>query len=95
MVVSFAVAACSKSPVDTAIDAANTLANRLMAPLVQKDASMQARKLIDKLEDRPECEVYKQRLRDVGKASPYEGATQLAISHAWQDAGAAGCEKPK
>jgi len=88
------LAACSKSPVDSALDAANALATRLMAPLVQKDASMQARKLIDKIGDRPECEVYKQRLREVGKASPYEATTQRALQSAYEDAGKAGCGKP-
>ena len=88
------LAACSKSPVDSALDAANALATRLMAPLAQKDASMQARKLIEKIENRPECEVYKQRLRDVGKASPYEAMTQRDLQNAYQDAYKAGCGKP-
>jgi hypothetical protein len=92
--VAFVRAGCPKSPADSAIDAANTLATRLMAPLVQKDASMQARKLIDKLADRPECEVYKQRLREVGNASPYAATTQLALQNAYQDADRAGCGKP-
>jgi PBP1b-binding outer membrane lipoprotein LpoB len=90
----FVLAGCSKSPVDSAIDAANTLATRLMAPLMQKDASMQARKLIDKIENRPECEVYKQRLREAGKASPYAATTQRALVVAYRDAHKAGCEKP-
>jgi hypothetical protein len=90
----FILAACSKSPVDSGIDAANAAATRLLAPLVQKDASMQARKLIDKLEDRPECEVYKQRLREAGNASPYAATTQRALVTAYQDADKAGCGKP-
>jgi hypothetical protein len=77
------------------VDAANTLSTHLMEPLAQKDASIQAQKLIDRLEDRPGCEVYKQRLRDAGQGSPAAGTTQLSIIHAWQDAAAAGCEKPK
>jgi hypothetical protein len=93
MAFAFALLACSKSPLDSAIDAANKLATRLVAPLVQKDASMQARKLIDKIEDRPECEVYKQRLREVGKASPYEAMTQRDLQSAYQDAYKAGCGK--
>src|ERR1700685_270015 len=94
IVLAFIVGACSKSPVDSGIGAANSLATRLLAPLVQKDASMQAGKLIDKVEDRPECEVYKQRLREVGKASPYEATTQRDLLTAYQDAGKAGCVKP-
>jgi hypothetical protein len=86
--------ACSKSPVDSAMGAANSLATRLVAPLMQKDASMQAGKLIDKIEDRPECEVYKQRLREVGKASPYNATTQRDLQSAYQDAYKAGCGKP-
>jgi hypothetical protein len=89
------LAACSKSPVDSTIEAANRLATRLLAPLVQKDASMQARKLIDRIEDRPECEVYKQRLREAGKASPYAATTQRELVTAYQDAGKAGCGKPE
>lgn len=92
--VAFVRAGCSKSPADSAIDAANSLATRLIAPLLQKDASMKARKLIDKLADRPECEVYKQRLRQVGKASPYAATTHLALQNAYQDADRAARGKP-
>jgi hypothetical protein len=93
MAFALGLVACSKSGMDSAIDAANKLATRLVAPLVQKDASMQAGKLIDKLQDRPECEVYKLRLRQVGKSSPYEAITQRDLQTAYQEAYKASCGK--
>ncbi len=83
--------ACSKSPGE-AIYAATTAATRpLMQNLVEKDASHEVDGLIALVANKPECEVYKQSLREAGKGSPYEGSTQLKISHARQDACKAGC----
>jgi hypothetical protein len=88
------LAACSKSPTDAAVDGANAAAKKLMAPLVQKDASRQVEGLIRTIDDRPACQGYIQRLRDAGRGSPYEGATQMMIVHTYDAAGKAGCVKP-
>ena len=40
------LAGCSKSPIETAVDAGNAVSTKLMAPLVQKDASRQVEGLI-------------------------------------------------
>jgi hypothetical protein len=64
-----------------------------MQPLVQKDASNQAKRLSELLSDKPECKVFKQRMMDAGKNSPYEGTTQWQLVHAQHDACAAGCCK--
>jgi hypothetical protein len=87
------LAACSKSPVDAAVDGANAAATKLMTPLVQKDASRQVEGLIRTIADRPACQDYIQRLRDAGRGSPYEGATQMVIVHTYDAAGRVGCVK--
>jgi hypothetical protein len=88
------LAGCSKSPMDATVDGANAAATRLMAPLVQKDASHQVEGLIRTIEDRPVCRGYIERLRDAGRGSPYEGATEMMIVHTYDAAGKAGCVKP-
>jgi len=45
------------------------------------------------MDDRPACQGYIQRLRDAGRGSPYEGATEMAIVHTYDAAGKAGCVK--
>lgn len=87
------LAACSKSPIDSTVDAANAAAQKFMAPLVQKDASRQVERLIRTIDQRPECLRYIQSLREAGHETPYEGATQWAIAHTYDAAGKAGCVK--
>ena len=85
------LAACSKSPGE-ALYAATTAATRpLMQNLVEKDASHEVDGLIALIANKPQCEAYKQALREAGKGSPYEGSTQLKISHARQDACKSDC----
>jgi hypothetical protein len=89
-----ALAGCSKSPTAVVVGASDNVGQRLMQPLVQKDASAQAKRLTELvLSDKPECEVFKERMREAGMGSPYEGATQWKLVHAQQDACAAGCCK--
>ena len=64
-----------------------------MSGLVQKDASRQVEGLIRNLENRPECDTYKERLREAGHGSPYEGATESVIVRTYDAAGKAGCVK--
>lgn len=85
--------ACSKSPVDATVDVVNATTKKLMAPLVEKDASRQVEGLVRTIDDRPDCQDYVQRLRNAGHGSPYEGATELAIAHTYDAAGRAGCVK--
>jgi hypothetical protein len=87
------LAACSKSPVDSTVETANTAAQKLMAPLVEKDASRQVEGLIRTIDQRPECARYIQSLREAGHGAPAEGATQWAIVHTYDAAGKAGCVK--
>jgi hypothetical protein len=93
MLIAVALAACSKSPTAIVVDATETAGQHIMQPLVQKDASVQAKRMTELLSDKPACEVYKERMREAGKGSPYEGATQWQLVHAQQDACAAGCCK--
>lgn len=88
-----ALAACGKSPSAVVADAANRAAQQLVQPLVQKNASNQAEQMVELLSDKPACDVFKQRLLEAGKGSPYEGATQWKLAHTQQDACAAGCCK--
>ena len=86
-----------KLPFTLAILVLGGTAQHVLAPLplpvVQKDASRQAQKLIDMLADRPECELFKLRGREAGKGSPTSGATEYAMTHAFDDAGKAACGK--
>lgn len=88
------LAGCSKSPVDSAIKAANALSLHIMSNLVEKNASHQTEGLIRNLQQRPDCRQYIDALREAGRGSPYEGATEYRIGHVYQDAQHAGCEKP-
>jgi hypothetical protein len=87
------LAACSKSPMDATLNSANAAATKLMAPLVQKDASRQVEGLIRTIDGRSACRGYIERLRDAGRSSPYEGATEMMIAHTYDAAGKAGCVK--
>jgi hypothetical protein len=88
------LASCSKSPVDSTIEAANGVSRHLMSNLVEKDASHQTEGLIRNLQQRPDCQRYIKALREAGRGSPYEGATEYRIVHVYRDAQRAGCEKP-
>lgn len=88
------LASCSKSPIDTAVSAANSLGTKIMAPVMQKDASHQTEGLIRTLDNRPECQVYIERLREAGHGSPYDGGTEYVVVHTYDSAGKAGCVKP-
>jgi hypothetical protein len=88
-----ALASWSRSPPETVGAATETVGQHLMQPLVQEDASIQARRMTELLSDKPACEAFKERIREAGKGSSYEGATQWKLVHAQQDACAAGCCK--
>lgn len=45
------------------------------------------------IDDRPACRDFIERLRDAGRGSPYEGATEMTIAHTYDAAGKAGCVK--
>lgn len=87
------LAACSKSPFTAVVDATEAAGQRIMQPLLHKDASIQAKRMTELLSHKPECEVFKERMTEAGQGSPYEGATQWKLVHAQQDACAAGCCK--
>jgi hypothetical protein len=93
IVTAMALASCSRSPSEAVETAAEAAGHRLMQPLLQKDASVQAGRMAGLLSDKPECEVFKKRMVDAGKHSPYEGTTQWELVHAHKDACAAGCCK--
>jgi hypothetical protein len=65
-----------------------------MQPLIQKNASTQVEQMAELLSDKPACNVFKQRLLEAGKGSPYEVSTQWKLAHTQQDACAAGCRLP-
>ncbi len=87
------LAGCAKSPVQSAVEAANAVSLHLMSNLVEKDASHQTEELIRNLRQRPDCQQYIDALRDSGHGSPYAGATEYRITHVYQHAQRAGCEK--
>lgn len=88
------LSSCSKSPTDTTIDAANAAGHKLLDPLVMKDASAQAERMVAYLSDKLECETYRARMREAGRGSPYEATTQRGFVQTQQDACKAGCCKP-
>ena len=87
------LAGCSKSPVQSAVEAANAVSLHLMSNLVEKDASHQTEGLIRNLQQRPDCQQYIDALREAGHGSPYAGDTEYRITHVYQAAQRAGCEK--
>ena len=89
------LSSCSRSPTDVAVDAVNAFGRKVTAPLVQKHASAQAERMVGFLADNPECEIYKARMREAGRASPYEATTQRGFVQTEQDACKAGCCKPR
>src|SRR5665213_3225759 len=90
----YLLAACSKSPVDATVGFANAVSTKLMGNLVQKDASHQVEGLIRNLDNRADCGVYIDRLREAGHGSPTAGATEWTIGHTYDDARKAGCVRP-
>ncbi len=94
VVISLSMIGCSKSPVQSASDTVQSAAGSVLAPLNPNDASKQAENMIRLIEDRPECDMFKQRLREAGKGPPAAGTTQVAILDAYNAAKAAGCRKP-
>lgn len=88
-----ALAGCSKSPTAVIAAAANRAGQLSVQPLVQKAALNQANGMAELLSDRAACAVFKERMREAGKSSPYQGATQWKRVHTRQDACSAGCCK--
>ncbi len=84
------LSACSKSPTDAAVDAGTAIGHKLLDPLVLKDASAQAERMVAYLSDKPECEIYRARMREAGRGSPYEATTQRGFVQTQQDACKAG-----
>lgn len=82
---------CSQSPGEAFNSTVTAAVRPLMQNLVEKDASRQANALISLIANKPECEVYKQALREAGKGAPADGSTQWKMAHARQDACNAGC----
>jgi hypothetical protein len=88
--------ACSKSPLDRAIDSANAIATKRFNLWHPTDASAQAERMLRLvIADNPECEIYKTRMREIGKDSPYEATTQRRFIDAQQDACKARCCKSR
>jgi hypothetical protein len=65
-----------------------------MQPLVPGDASGQAERMIRLVvADKPECEPFRTRMREVGKYSPFEATMQKQFILVQQDACKVGCCK--
>jgi hypothetical protein len=88
-----ALNACSKSPSALVVAVTNKAGQELMQPVVQKDASIEAKRMANLLSDTPACRPFRERMIEAGRGSPYEGATQWKLTHTQQDACAAGCCK--
>lgn len=90
--IGLALSACSKSPSEAVATAAKAAGMHLVQPLAQKDASAQAKRMTEMvLSNKPECAAFREQMKEAGKGSPYEGATQWKLVHTQQDACAAGC----
>jgi hypothetical protein len=87
------LAGCSKSPVEAGVQKAQTTAKQLLAPLNPKDASAQAERMVALIADRPECDLYRDLLRQAGRGPPAAGTTQLDLVGAYDAASKAGCVK--
>jgi hypothetical protein len=87
--------ACSKSPAEHVVDAANVVGRKIMEPLAPKDASGQAERMITLVvADKAECEAFRARMREAGKGSPFDAVTQRQFIQVQQDACKANCCKP-
>jgi hypothetical protein len=87
--------ACSKSPAEHVVDAANVIGRQIMEPLAPKDASGQAERMITLVvADKAECGVFRARMREAGKGSPFDAVTQRQFVQVQQDACKANCCKP-
>jgi hypothetical protein len=87
------LAACTKSPGDAGVEAAQSAAKQAMAPHYPKDASAQAERMVALIQDRPECDLYKGLLRDAGRGPPAVATTRLNFIGAYDAASKAGCVK--
>jgi hypothetical protein len=95
MIAALMVCACSKSPMDVLAHSATAVGHKIMDPLMQKDASAQAERMITLVvADKPECEIFKTHMREAGKGSPYDATTQKGFVTTQQEACKAGCCKP-
>jgi hypothetical protein len=52
-----------------------------MQPLVQRDAFIQTMRMTEMLSDGPTCRVFKERMLEAEKGSPYEGSTEWKLMH--------------
>jgi hypothetical protein len=79
---------------DAYVETANAAGQKLMQPVVPSDASGQAERMIRLVvADKPECEPFRARMREVGKYSPFEATTQKQFILVQQDACKANCCK--
>ena len=61
--------------------------------LMAKDATSYVTKLAATVQDRPECQKFKDEIMSYAKGSPYDGKTTGPIVAAKEKANAAGCGK--
>ncbi len=79
--------------VASSVGAIQWVAQKILSPLVQKDAMPQVTALASKLIDSSHCAPFKAALIGAGTGSPTAGATQHKIVLAYEAAKAAGCKK--
>lgn len=82
---------CSKSPTQTATEATSSIIESAKLSVAPKDASRQAQRVIETIDDRPECAAFIAQTTEAGKGSPVAAKTHLALSTARQAARDAGC----
>ena len=75
--------------ITTIISGCNNPMNSLMA----KDATSYVTKVAATVQDRPECQKFKDEIMSYAKGSPYDGKTTGPIVTAKEKANAAGCGK--
>lgn len=64
-----------------------------MNALMAKDATKYVTKVAATVQDRPECQKFKDEIMSYGKGSPYDGKTTTPVVAAKQKANVAGCGK--
>jgi hypothetical protein len=82
---------CSKAPPQVTEDTTTDVGRAASPSIVPKDASRQAEKLAAQIDPRPECNVFREQMREAGHGSPAAAATHMAFQEARKAAREAGC----
>ena len=82
---------CSKTPPQAEGHATASIGEMAAPSIVPKNASRQAEKIVARIAPGPECEVFREQVREAGKGSPAAASTHMAFQEAMKAAREAGC----